>query len=177
MDRAAKSVVWVRWLSSLLLLFPIFSSFSLFFLLTSSVLPFFPSRQGLHFVRALIDRVHDAGRMARLQHERNTMLRAANKDLKSEAGQEEVVAAEHRAKELQDDVDKLRGELESSEHRHKDLEQEVDTMHTSLQGARDDWARLKDDVLSLTEVATLLETELKAEGPKAMAAYKASRGF
>ncbi|RWV86838.1 hypothetical protein GW17_00051226 [Ensete ventricosum] len=127
--------------------------------------------------KAIIDRVHDAGRMARLQHERNTMLRAANKDLKFEAGQEEVVAPEHRAKELQDDVDKLRGELESSEHRHKDLEQEVDTMHTNLQGARDDWARLKDDVLSLTEVATLLETELKAEGPKAMAAYKASRGF
>ncbi|RWW82209.1 hypothetical protein BHE74_00009336 [Ensete ventricosum] len=33
------------------------------------------------------------------------------------------------------------------------------------------------DVLSLTEAATLLEAELKVKGPKAVAAYKASRGF
>ncbi|RZR77190.1 hypothetical protein BHM03_00002201 [Ensete ventricosum] len=33
------------------------------------------------------------------------------------------------------------------------------------------------DVLSLTEVAALLEAELKVKGPKAVAAYKASRGF
>ncbi|RZR95720.1 hypothetical protein BHM03_00024593 [Ensete ventricosum] len=34
-------------------------------------------------------------------------------------------------------------------------------------GARDNRARLEEDVLSLTEAAALLEKELKAEGPKA----------
>ncbi|RZS02594.1 hypothetical protein BHM03_00032656 [Ensete ventricosum] len=37
--------------------------------------------------------------------------------------------------------------------------------------------RVEWDVLSLTEATTLLEAELKAERPKAVAAYKASLGF
>ncbi|RRT79980.1 hypothetical protein B296_00022161 [Ensete ventricosum] len=37
--------------------------------------------------------------------------------------------------------------------------------------------RVEGDVLSLTEATTLLEVELKAERPKAVAAYKASLGF
>ncbi|RRT52141.1 hypothetical protein B296_00027126 [Ensete ventricosum] len=46
-----------------------------------------------------------------------------------------------------------------------------------LDGARDDRARLEGDILSLIEAATFLKTELKAEGQKAVAAYKASQGF
>ncbi|RWW64145.1 hypothetical protein BHE74_00028627 [Ensete ventricosum] len=46
----------------------------------------------------------------------------------------------------------------------------------NLDGARDDRARLEGDVLSLTKAATLLEAELKAEGPKAVAAYNAFEG-
>ncbi|RWW26351.1 hypothetical protein GW17_00009268 [Ensete ventricosum] len=59
----------------------------------------------------------------------------------------------------------------------KELEQEVGVLRSSLDGARSDRARLEVDVLSLTEVAALLEAELKVKGPKAVAAYKASRGF
>ncbi|RWW70352.1 hypothetical protein BHE74_00021981 [Ensete ventricosum] len=72
--------------------------------------------------------------------------------------QELDVTAEHRAKELEEDVKKLRAELD-------------------LDGARDDRTRLEGDVLSLTEATTLLEAELKAKWSKAMDAYKASRGF
>ncbi|RZR80318.1 hypothetical protein BHM03_00006316 [Ensete ventricosum] len=46
-----------------------------------------------------------------------------------------------------------------------------------LDEARNDRARLEGDVLSLTEAVTFLEAKLKAEGQKAVAAYKASRGF
>ncbi|RWV95304.1 hypothetical protein GW17_00042076, partial [Ensete ventricosum] len=72
--------------------------------------------------------------------------------------QELDVTAEHRAKELEEDVKRLRAELD-------------------LDGAQDDRTRLEGDVLSLTEATTLLEAELKAKWSKAMDAYKASRGF
>ncbi|RZS12435.1 hypothetical protein BHM03_00043972 [Ensete ventricosum] len=91
--------------------------------------------------------------------------------------QEAVAVAKHRARELQSDIDRLRIELESSEHWRKDLKQEINTVRSSLQGARDNRARLEEEVLSLTEAATLLQSKLKAEGPKAVAAYKASWGF
>ncbi|RWW76313.1 hypothetical protein BHE74_00015606 [Ensete ventricosum] len=43
--------------------------------------------------------------------------------------------------------------------------------------AQNDRACLERDVLSLTEVVALLEAELKAEGPRVVASYKASRGL
>ncbi|RRT42269.1 hypothetical protein B296_00055545 [Ensete ventricosum] len=47
----------------------------------------------------------------------------------------------------------------------------------NLNGARNDQARLEGDVLSLTEAVAFLKAKLKAEGQKAIAAYKESRGF
>ncbi|RRT65364.1 hypothetical protein B296_00028287 [Ensete ventricosum] len=47
----------------------------------------------------------------------------------------------------------------------------------NLDGARNNRARLEGDVLSLTKAVTFLEAKLKDEGEKAVAAYKASRGF
>ncbi|RRT38341.1 hypothetical protein B296_00042127 [Ensete ventricosum] len=126
---------------------------------------------------ALIDRVHDGRWMVRMQHERITVPRAANKELKIGAMSEVVAATEQGAKELQANIDQLRAELESSKRLHKDLKQEVDTMHASLQGAQDDRARLEEDVLSLTEALALLEAKLKAKGLKVLIAYKASRRF
>ncbi|RWV76958.1 hypothetical protein GW17_00062282 [Ensete ventricosum] len=117
------------------------------------------------------------GRLVQQQHERITTLRVGNKELKLRANQEAVATIEHRANELQATVDRLRAELDSSESRRKGLEQEVDTLCSNLQGARDDRAHLEGDVLSLTKATTLLEAELKAEGPKVVAAYKASREF
>ncbi|RWW62209.1 hypothetical protein BHE74_00030673 [Ensete ventricosum] len=68
---------------------------------------------GLHFVSTLIDRVHDVGRLVRSQHEKILVLRAANKELKSQAGQDLAVATELHMKELEEDVDKLQVELGS----------------------------------------------------------------
>ncbi|RRT72195.1 hypothetical protein B296_00010328 [Ensete ventricosum] len=64
----------------------------------------------------------------------------------------------------------------SLKSQRKDLEQEISILHSSLDGARDDRARLEGDVLSLTKAVALLEAELKAEGPKAVAIYNASEG-
>ncbi|RZR96985.1 hypothetical protein BHM03_00026111 [Ensete ventricosum] len=81
-------------------------------------------------------------------------LRFANKDLKLSVNQELVTTAEHRVKEWEDEAKKLWTELESLRNQQRELEQER-------------------DVLSLTEAAAFL----KAEGPKAVTAYKVSRGF
>ncbi|RZS11338.1 hypothetical protein BHM03_00042663 [Ensete ventricosum] len=68
---------------------------------------------GLHFISALIVRVHDAGRLVRTQHERILALRAANKELKLGANQDLVAAIEFREKGLEEDVKKLLAMLES----------------------------------------------------------------
>ncbi|RRT70198.1 hypothetical protein B296_00036669, partial [Ensete ventricosum] len=67
--------------------------------------------------------------------------------------------------------------LESLKYQQRRLEEEVGVLHSSLDGDWNNRARLEGDVLSLIEVATLLEAELKVEGPRAVAFYKASRGF
>ncbi|RRT72496.1 hypothetical protein B296_00008640 [Ensete ventricosum] len=54
---------------------------------------------------------------------------------------------------------------------------EIGVLPSSLDGAQVNQARLEGDVLSLTEATTFLEVELKGEGPKVVATYKASRGF
>ncbi|RWW33504.1 hypothetical protein GW17_00001789 [Ensete ventricosum] len=68
-------------------------------------------------------------------------------------------------------------ELESLRSQRRELEQEVGLLRSSLDGARNNRARLEGDVLSLNEAVVFLEVELKAEGQKAVVAYKASRGF
>ncbi|RRT69108.1 hypothetical protein B296_00026524 [Ensete ventricosum] len=82
-----------------------------------------------------------------------------------------------RVKELEEGANKLRAKPESLKSQRRDLEQEVRVLRPSLDEARNDRARLEGDVLSLTEAMTLLKAELKAKGPRAVAAYKASRGF
>ncbi|RRT66491.1 hypothetical protein B296_00040153 [Ensete ventricosum] len=76
---------------------------------------------------------------------------------------------EYSSKELMNRVDMLVVWVQ--------LEQEVGVMCSNLNEARNDRARLEGDVLSLIEAAVFLEVELKAERPKPMTAYKASRGF
>ncbi|RWW40615.1 hypothetical protein BHE74_00053957 [Ensete ventricosum] len=109
---------------------------------------------GLHFVNALIDWVHDVGRLVWNQHEKILALRAANKELKASVGQELVAAAEWWVKELEAEIERMWAELESHRSQRRELEQEVGLLHS-----------------------TFLEAELKVAGQKAMAAYKASRGF
>ncbi|RRT57013.1 hypothetical protein B296_00036623 [Ensete ventricosum] len=93
---------------------------------------------GLHFVSAVIDRVHDPNRLVWSQHERILALRAANKELKLGANQELVTASEYRVKELEDEVKKSQAELESLMNQQKELEQEVGVLRSSLDGARND---------------------------------------
>ncbi|RRT54538.1 hypothetical protein B296_00032878 [Ensete ventricosum] len=132
---------------------------------------------GLHFVTTLIDWVHDTNWLVQSQHEIILALRAANKELKGRTDQDLVAAIEFRVKELEGNLNKLQGELESLKTQRRRLEEEVRILRSSLDGARNDRARLEGYVLSLTEAATLLEAELKGEGAKAVAAYRESRGF
>ncbi|RZS03491.1 hypothetical protein BHM03_00033681 [Ensete ventricosum] len=81
------------------------------------------------------------------------------------------------SEELMDQAGKSSIWLESLKNQRWELEQEVGVLRSNLDGARNDRAHLEGDVLSLTEAAALLEAELKAEGPKVVVAYKASRGF
>ncbi|RWV87644.1 hypothetical protein GW17_00050340, partial [Ensete ventricosum] len=83
------------------------------------------SSQGLHFICALIDRVHIIGRLIRSQHEKILTLRATNEELKLGANQELLTAIEHRAKEWEDEVKKSQTELESLMNQWRELEQEV----------------------------------------------------
>ncbi|RWW39669.1 hypothetical protein BHE74_00054976 [Ensete ventricosum] len=86
-------------------------------------------------------------------------LRAANKELQAGVGQELVAFAELWAKELEGEVENMWTELESLRSQRRELEQDVGVMRSSLDGARN------------TELAW------RAEGLKAVAAYKASQGF
>ncbi|RRT72065.1 hypothetical protein B296_00028126 [Ensete ventricosum] len=126
---------------------------------------------------ALIDRVHDASRLVWSQHERILVLRAANKELKLGASQDLVTVTKLCANGLEEDINKLQGELESLKNQRREMEQEVGVQRSSLDGARNDRARLEGDVLSLTEAMALLKAKLKADGLKAVATYKASHGF
>ncbi|RRT56615.1 hypothetical protein B296_00037048 [Ensete ventricosum] len=63
---------------------------------------------GLHFVGALINRVHDAGQLIRSQHEKIPALQAANKELKAGVDQELAAAAKRRAKELEAEIERMR---------------------------------------------------------------------
>ncbi|RWV92946.1 hypothetical protein GW17_00044633 [Ensete ventricosum] len=117
------------------------------------------------------------GQLVRSQHEKILALRATNKELKASVGQELAATTERRVKELEAEIERIRTELDSLRSQLREFEQEVRLLHSSLYGAQNDQARLEGDVLSLTEVAALLEAELKAEGQKVVAAYKASQGF
>ncbi|RWV77234.1 hypothetical protein BHE74_00022038 [Ensete ventricosum] len=81
-----------------------------------------------------------------------------------------------RVKELKEDTNKLRVELESLKSQQRDMEQEVRVLRSSLDGAQNDRSCLERDVLSLTEAATLLEAKLKTKGLRAATAYKVSQG-
>ncbi|RRT69914.1 hypothetical protein B296_00015907 [Ensete ventricosum] len=95
------------------------------------------------------------------QHEKILTLRVANKELKVGVDQELVTVAERRAKELDDEVEKMWTELESLRSQRRELEQEVGLLHSSLDGARNDRARLEGDVLSLTKAIAFLESSLE----------------
>ncbi|RWW49678.1 hypothetical protein BHE74_00044122 [Ensete ventricosum] len=95
-------------------------------------------RGALHpaLANALIDRVHDAGRLIWSQHEKILTLRAANKELKLGANQELVATAKHRVKELEDEAGKAWIELEFHKNQWKELEQEVGVLCSSLDRVR-----------------------------------------
>ncbi|RWW34296.1 hypothetical protein GW17_00000951 [Ensete ventricosum] len=87
--------------------------------------------------------------------------RKAAPEQPTDASESTTKAPAKKRREPVETVERLRAELASYESRRKGLEQEVDILRYNLDGALDDRARPEGD----------------AEGPKAVTAYKASRGF
>ncbi|RRT74014.1 hypothetical protein B296_00019272 [Ensete ventricosum] len=132
---------------------------------------------GLHFVGALIDHAHDAGWAVRFLTERNSVLRAENKELKAGASPEAVATAEKRATKLSVKVDQLNTILWKSEQCCKDLELEANSTRVKLRDIQNSQCQLEDEVLSLMNEVEMLQSKLKVEGDKAIVDYKKSRGF
>ncbi|RRT59480.1 hypothetical protein B296_00045782 [Ensete ventricosum] len=66
-------------------------------------------------------RVYDVGQLVRSKHERILTLRATSKELKGRADQDLVAAAESHAKELEGNVNRLQGKLESLKTQRRGL--------------------------------------------------------
>ena len=74
---------------------------------------------------ALIDWVHDAGRVVEHLSDANSALRLEILELKSGVGQEAVAAAEQCASVIDEEVNRLKAKLEESQARARTLDDEL----------------------------------------------------
>ncbi|RWW70002.1 hypothetical protein BHE74_00022355 [Ensete ventricosum] len=118
--------------------------------------------------------MHDAGRVVRLLIERNSMLRVENKELKLGTCPKDVATTKKRAIELSTEVERLKAALGEFGQRYKDHELAVDSACSELKDHRESRCQLKDKVLTLTQDAKVLRSELKMGRGKAIANYKGS---
>ncbi|RZR72126.1 hypothetical protein BHM03_00010436 [Ensete ventricosum] len=93
------------------------------------------------------------------------------------SGPEAVAAAKRWTTELDVEVEWLKVTLGESKQRHKDIELAVDFTCIELRDLRDYRCQLKDEVLSFTKGAEMLQSKLKAKADKVIIDYKKSRGF
>ncbi|RRT71922.1 hypothetical protein B296_00011036 [Ensete ventricosum] len=88
--------------------------------------------EDLHIVGALINRLHDVGRVVHLLTEKNSALRAENKVLKLRAGPEVVAAVKKWSIELSTEVERLKTALGEFEQHCKNHELAADSAHGEL---------------------------------------------
>ncbi|RWV83673.1 hypothetical protein GW17_00054686 [Ensete ventricosum] len=93
------------------------------------------------------------------------------------SGPEAVAAAKRQTTKLDAEVEWLKVTLGESKQRHKDIELAADFTCIELRDLRDYRCQLKDEVLSFTKGAEMLQSKLKAKADKAIIDYKKSRGF
>ncbi|XP_064971450.1 uncharacterized protein LOC135616189 [Musa acuminata AAA Group] len=125
---------------------------------------------GQHYAMALLDRALDAGKMIERQSSAFAALRLENEELRRSSGPEVVAAAEQRASALEEEVRRLRAELEESQARARTLDDELQTLSNDIESARSSaWAAEE----ALKEEQRALPERLE----RAVVEYKASASF
>ncbi|THU64248.1 hypothetical protein C4D60_Mb01t24470 [Musa balbisiana] len=119
---------------------------------------------------ALIDRVLDAGRVIERQSNTIAALRLENQELRSSSGPEVVAAAEQRAAALDEEVSRLKAELEEGQARVRMLDDELRTLSNDIESARSSAWAVEE---ALKEEHRVLPERIE----RAVAEYKASAGF
>ncbi|RZS03243.1 hypothetical protein BHM03_00033397 [Ensete ventricosum] len=149
----------------------VFLSFFFFFLTE-------PSVQSQHLQMALIDRVHDAGRLITFMDHRVKQQQEELDVLKSKGGPEAVAEAEERASRLKEELEKVKAEKAEELLRHEASERELrghlgDAQHL-LKEARARARRMDDELLQSVKDLEHARAELPIT---AVAEYKGSLGF
>ncbi|KAJ8510847.1 hypothetical protein OPV22_001281 [Ensete ventricosum] len=131
-----------------------------------------------HLQMALVDRVHDVGRLITFMDHRVKQQQEELDVLKSKGGPEAVAEAEERASRLQEELEKIKAEKAEELLRHeaseKELRGHLGDAHHLLKEARARARRMDDDLLQSVKD---LE-QARAELPRtAVAEYKESLGF
>ncbi|RWV76895.1 hypothetical protein GW17_00062367, partial [Ensete ventricosum] len=133
---------------------------------------------GQHFQMALVDRVHDAGRLITFMDHRVKQLQEELDVLKSKGGPEAVAEAEERASRLREELEKLKGEraeeLLRREASEKELRGHLGDAQQLLKEARARARRMDDELLQAVKDLEHARAELPR---KAVAEYKGSLGF
>ncbi|RZS13390.1 hypothetical protein BHM03_00044955, partial [Ensete ventricosum] len=131
-----------------------------------------------HLQMALIDRVHDAGRLITFMDHRVKQQQEELDVLKSKGGPEAVAEAEERASRLKEELEKVKAEKAEELLRHEASERELrghlgDAQHL-LKEARARARRMDDELLQSVKDLEHARAELPVT---AVAEYKGSLGF
>ncbi|RZS27309.1 hypothetical protein BHM03_00060764, partial [Ensete ventricosum] len=131
-----------------------------------------------HLQMALVDRVHDAGRLITFMDHRVKQQQEELDVLKSKGGPEAVAEAEERASKLKEELEKIKAERAEELLRHEASERELrghlgDAQHL-LKEARARARRMDDELLQSMKDLEHARAELPVT---AVAEYKGSLGF
>ncbi|RWW23879.1 hypothetical protein GW17_00011859, partial [Ensete ventricosum] len=136
---------------------------------------------GQHFQMALVDRVHDTGRLITFMDYRVKQLQEELDALKSRGGPEAVAEAEERASRLREELEKIKGEKveellrrEASEKELQAIRGHLGDTQQLLKEARTRARRMDDELLQAVKDLEHARAELPGE---AVAQYKGSLGF
>ncbi|RRT31157.1 hypothetical protein B296_00059264 [Ensete ventricosum] len=134
-----------------------------------------------HFQMALVDRVHDAGRLITFMDYRVKQLQEELDALKSRGGPEAVAEVEERASRLREELEKIKGgkaeELLRCEASEKELQAvwaHLGDAQQLLKEARTRARRMDDELLQAVKDLESARAELPEQ---AVARYKGSLGF
>ncbi|KAJ8470140.1 hypothetical protein OPV22_024483 [Ensete ventricosum] len=136
---------------------------------------------GQHFQMALVDRVHDAGRLITFMDYRVKQLQEELDALKSRGGPEAVAEAEEHASRLREELEKIKGEKAKELLRREASEKELQAIwghlgntQQLLKEARTRARRMDDELLQAMKDLEHARADLPGE---AVAQYKGSLGF
>ncbi|RWW37455.1 hypothetical protein BHE74_00057418 [Ensete ventricosum] len=140
-----------------------------------------PFVQSQHFQIALVDRVHDAGRLITFMDYQVKQLQEELDALKSRGGPEAVAEAEERASGLREELEKIKREKaeellkrEASEKELQEVRGHLGDTQQLLKEARTRARRMDDELLQAVKD---LESALAELPGQAVARYKGSLGF